>query len=122
MLVLSRKAGEQIVLPALGVTIQVLDIGQTKVRLGIMAPRGTMVHRVEVWQRICGQQGNRAEEETTALAAVQEDGRTDRGPTAEASDLDGLADWIARRAGVSIPSLAVEMADDRVVKSGSGSP
>ena len=63
MLVLSRKAGEQIVLPDCDVTIDVLEIGKTKVRLGITAPHGIAVHRIEVWRRICPPQENAAETE-----------------------------------------------------------
>lgn len=43
MLVLSRKAGEQIVLPDCDVTICVLEIGKTKVRLGVTAPHGSLL-------------------------------------------------------------------------------
>jgi carbon storage regulator len=53
MLVLTRKIGESIVLPALGVTVTVLaGDGGSRVRLGVDAPRGTVVHRKEVWARI----------------------------------------------------------------------
>jgi carbon storage regulator CsrA len=53
MLVLSRKIGQRIVLPDQGVTISVLAVGKERVRIGIVAPGGTAVHRNEVWQRIC---------------------------------------------------------------------
>ena len=53
MLVLSRKAGQQVVLPGCGVTISVVQIGKNRVRLGIVAPHGTVVHRDEIWQRVC---------------------------------------------------------------------
>ena len=52
MLVLVRKIGQQIVLPGCGVTIDVLDLGKTRVRLGIAAPADIPVHRGEVWDRI----------------------------------------------------------------------
>lgn len=52
MLVLSRKAGEKIVLPGLNVTITVLDVHGGKVRFGISAPAEVSVHRDEVWRRI----------------------------------------------------------------------
>ena len=55
MLVLSRRIGQQIVLPDQGVTISVLAVGKEKVRIGIVAPGGTTVHRDEVWQRICSE-------------------------------------------------------------------
>ena len=122
MLVLSRKADEQIVLPDCGVTIRVLDIGKRKVRLGITAPGGNAVHRVEVWQRICRQQedGAETEEEIIGFAAERENGRTICAPAAGAGDLDiSLADWITRQTGGTIPSLSVEIAGDRIVMSGS---
>ncbi len=54
MLVLSRKIGEQIVLPESGIRIIVLKVSGKRVRLGIEAPSGAPVHRAEVWQRISG--------------------------------------------------------------------
>jgi carbon storage regulator len=52
MLVLSRKLGEQIVVPSLNVEITVLSINGRTVRLGISAPDNVTVHRQEVWNRI----------------------------------------------------------------------
>lgn len=54
MLVLSRKPGEQIVLPEAGVTITVLAVSGRRVQLGVAAPAGSPVHRAEVWLRILG--------------------------------------------------------------------
>jgi carbon storage regulator len=51
MLVLSRKVGEEIVLPIHGVTIGVVAVAGKRVRLGITAPPDIKVHRKEVWQR-----------------------------------------------------------------------
>jgi carbon storage regulator len=52
MLVLTRKAGEKIVVPECAMTITIVQITPTKVRLGISAPAGVLVHREEVWQRL----------------------------------------------------------------------
>ena len=52
MLVLSRKKGEEIVIPALDVTIRLLEIRGDKARIGIEAPQHIAVHRLEVWRRI----------------------------------------------------------------------
>ena len=52
MLVLSRKIGERIVLPEIGVSIAVLGINGKHVRIGIEAPQSISVHRQEVWERI----------------------------------------------------------------------
>jgi carbon storage regulator len=52
MLVLSRRTGEQIVLPEAGVTVTVLGVSGKRVRLGVEAPANATVHRAEVWRRI----------------------------------------------------------------------
>jgi carbon storage regulator len=52
MLVLTRKLGEEIVIPALQVTIRLVEVRGDKVRLGIDAPEQIAVHRKEVWDRI----------------------------------------------------------------------
>ena len=52
MLVLSRKVGEQVVIPELGVALTVVSVERNRVRLGIAAPAETAVHREEVWQRV----------------------------------------------------------------------
>lgn len=51
MLVLSRKAGEEILIGD-DVRLQVVDIRGDKVRLGIDAPKELAVHRHEVWEAI----------------------------------------------------------------------
>jgi carbon storage regulator len=52
MLVLSRKRGQAIVLPELGVTFTILETQGRSVRIGISAPPGVTIHREEVWRRI----------------------------------------------------------------------
>lgn len=52
MLVLSRKAGEEIVVSNGDITISVLGITGKKVRLGVSAPSKIPVHRKEVRHRI----------------------------------------------------------------------
>jgi carbon storage regulator len=51
MLVLSRKAGEQIVISDT-ITITIVEIRGDKVRIGIEAPPDVVVHRQEVWDAI----------------------------------------------------------------------
>ena len=51
MLVLSRKAGEQIVISDT-ITITIVEIRGDKVRIGIDAPPDVIVHRQEVWDAI----------------------------------------------------------------------
>lgn len=120
MLVLSRKIGEQVVLPSCGVTIAVVKIAGGKVRLGVQAPPETSVHRQEVWNRISDHRGTRMEGKPTVSAVGNP---TADGPTTPAvlpeTDLCGLlANRIAQRTGGRIHSLRVDKVDDRIVVSG----
>ena len=54
MLVLTRKIGQQIILPEQGVTIDILHAGGSQVRLGITAPTDIPIYRREVWDRAPG--------------------------------------------------------------------
>lgn len=51
MLILSRKIGERIVIGD-GVMIEVIDIANGKVRLGVVADKNIPVHRLEVWEAL----------------------------------------------------------------------
>lgn len=59
MLVLTRRAGEKIVI-ANEIVIEVLSVSRESVRLGITAPTETSVHRYEVFAEI--EEANRAAE------------------------------------------------------------
>lgn len=48
MLVLSRRKDESIVLPGLGITIEVIRVNGNKVRLGIKAPDSVRILRGEL--------------------------------------------------------------------------
>lgn len=48
MLVLSRKLGEEIVLPGLDVSIKLLEVHGHRVRIGIVAPQSIDIVRKEV--------------------------------------------------------------------------
>jgi carbon storage regulator len=50
MLVLTRKAGESIVIEG-GITVTVLSIDRGKIRIGITAPPDVRVDREEIFQR-----------------------------------------------------------------------
>jgi carbon storage regulator CsrA len=52
MLVLSRKVGEEIVMPTCRLTMTVLNVAGERVKFGISAPPSVAVHRKEIWQRI----------------------------------------------------------------------
>jgi carbon storage regulator len=51
VLVLSRKAGEEILVPECGVTVKVIAVQGNKIRLGICAPTEVEVLRGELWER-----------------------------------------------------------------------
>jgi carbon storage regulator len=51
MLVLSRKAGEKIVING-NIEVSIVSVDRGKVRLGISAPPDVSVHRKEVFDRI----------------------------------------------------------------------
>lgn len=67
MLVLSRRAGEKIVIGN-EVIIEILSVSGEGVRLGITAPRETSVHRYEVYAEI--EAANHAAE--TAVGAIEQ--------------------------------------------------
>lgn len=69
MLVLTRKAGEGLIVPDLGLTITVVAIKGNSVRLGFDAPSGLAIYRQEVFDRINGE--------------VVEEARRQEGPHAE---------------------------------------
>ena len=51
MLVLSRKIGEQVLVPELGIYITILSVGTNRVQLGIEAPREIQITRPEANRR-----------------------------------------------------------------------
>lgn len=48
MLVLSRRANEEVTFPELGISVEVLRVEGNKVRLGIRAPRSVRILRGEL--------------------------------------------------------------------------
>jgi carbon storage regulator CsrA len=52
MLVLSRGPNDKVIFPTLGITVEILRVAGSKVKLGIEAPPEVPVHRHEVQQRI----------------------------------------------------------------------
>ncbi len=51
MLILNRNSGEKIRIND-DVVVTVLEVSQDKVRMGVTAPKGVVVHREEVFNRI----------------------------------------------------------------------
>ncbi len=68
MLVLTRKPGEAIVFPVGNITITVVSVQGSRVKLGIVAPPETAVHRLELWGRL---RLERAADEGPAVVAVE---------------------------------------------------
>jgi carbon storage regulator len=64
MLVLTRRIGEQIVVPGCGLTITVVAVRRNRVHLGSVAPPEVTMHRREVWQRIFPTQSEPCSEES----------------------------------------------------------
>jgi carbon storage regulator len=52
MLVLSRKVGEQILVPDLNVVLTVVSVKRNQVRLGVSAPADVAVYREELCRQI----------------------------------------------------------------------
>jgi carbon storage regulator len=78
MLVLSRKLCERIVVPQCQLSVAIIGIQGSTVRLGISAPPEVAVHREELWREIHAKGADVAEAETTsesldALAAELSD-------------------------------------------------
>ena len=123
MLVLTRKIGQQIVLPECGVTIEVLNVGKNQIRLGITAPADVPVHRSEVWDRVHRQCESRRRGSTplkTQATALANDMERPRSARTSPPDLDlCLAEWIGRRTNGRIRRLSVKTVGDRTVISGS---
>lgn len=59
MLVLTRKAGESIVIGN-EVVITVLEVRGGQIRLGVDAPRNLAVHRAEIYQQVMEENQNAA--------------------------------------------------------------
>jgi carbon storage regulator len=70
VLVLSRKRSQTIVLPTLGITIDLLEIRGNRVRIGIDAPADVPVYRQEVAPRATATV-NRATKENSGQVEVQ---------------------------------------------------
>ncbi len=120
MLVLSRRIGEQVVLPSCGVTIAVVKIAGNKVRLAVEAPAETSVHRQEVWDRISDHRGTQMPSQSTEDASCHPpaDAPTTPPVPPEHDLCHALAHRIAQRTGGRIRSLRVDQVDGRIVVSG----
>lgn len=77
MLVLSRKAGEKIIINGT-ITLTVMEMVGGRVRLGIEAPRNVPVHRKEVWDMI--QDTNKRGDKERYAKDQQADGESKQPP------------------------------------------
>ncbi len=121
MLVLSRKIGQQLVLPEHGIIIDVVDVGKTRVRLGVTAPSNITVHRGEIRDRAAATDNAPPASGDSPPEVPAVDGSTNAKPHSPSSaDLGPcLALWIAKRTGGRVRGLSVETYQDRIVIRGS---
>jgi len=70
MLVLTRKVGEEIVLPSLGVTISLQQIRRAAVSLGFRAPSNVKIMRSELLERCQACQATTSNHQPADLAAA----------------------------------------------------
>jgi carbon storage regulator CsrA len=118
MLVLNRKIGQQIILPELGITIDVVEIGRSRVQLGIAAPSGVSIRRREVRdRRQCAEKGpprGNYSSQKRGTGAGTEEQSAGIGPTP--ADLDRrLIQRVIDRTGSRISHLSVETLDGKIV-------
>ncbi len=122
MLVLTRKIGQQIVLPGCGVTIDVIGVTKSQVRIGIEAPSNVPIYRSEILDRIHPQRESQPEgkvELQNHATALAEEPQSPDITVAPPPDLDRcLADWITCRTSGRIRRLSVKTVGDRIVISG----
>lgn len=76
MLVLTRRAGESIMIDGL-IELKVLRIKGSQVHIGIEAPRETGIHRKEVWLRLQEGEESDAPSEVSVSNLIDESGTED---------------------------------------------
>jgi carbon storage regulator len=114
MLILTRKVGEEIVLPDCGVTIGVVKIMGKTVRLGIAAPAEVPVNRQEIEDKIRETERLSQSPRSTGAAA----GNTFPHACPRRGLSQELAEWITQRTGGRVRGLRVAEENGRIVVSG----
>lgn len=85
MLVLSRKAREELIFPQYGIVVTILEVHGNRVRVGIAAPKEVQVLRREVWGSAQAKdRSQKAGSKVDGLAVVSE---TDRSETSNERSL-----------------------------------
>jgi len=116
MLVLSRKVGEEIVLPDCGVRIGIMRVAGKRVRLGITAPPEIAVHRRETAQRMASagaplSSSKRAQASPVGTLPTRRDKTCVLLPNTQRR----LVDWIDRAARGRLRSLHVDASGEQIV-------
>jgi carbon storage regulator CsrA len=124
MLVLTRKLGQQIILPKQGIVIEVMRVGRSQVRLGIDAPAEVSIHRrngSDLTDEKAGGPLRRMARDQPALkqAAKGHSGELQAAARSLADFDRRLVEWIMQRTGGRISELAVETRDGQFVVRGS---
>ncbi len=76
MLILSRKKHESIIIDG-QIEIQIVDIGDGRVRVGINAPRNMEIHRKEVFEKI-NEENEMASRSNKALKSLESFMKTEK--------------------------------------------
>ena len=101
MLVLARRIGQQIVLPGYGVTIDIVGLTKSQVRIGIEAPSYVPVYRREILDRIdsrCESQSEGKADGKKQLVGYAEEPDGPNAVVVSPPELNAcLAKWIAHR-------------------------
>jgi carbon storage regulator len=125
MLVLTRRIGEQIMLPDHGVTITVVSVTGGKVKLGVTAPAGVPVHRKEVVRgshsdsgdAVTGGRGVRPFRSTSAGESPDPVRASSSAATTQKMERELIA-AIANRTAGRVKALRVHILGDRIAVHG----
>ncbi len=110
MLVLTRKVGEEVVLPSCGVTIGVIRVAGKSVRLGITAPREVSVRRCAVGAKTATGARESASADPQSIDCLA--------PRPSDGLVEAIRSRIVQRAGGRVRNLEVQASDGHIVVRG----